>query len=157
MNNKLTIQDIMIHKVVSVHPETPILEAHKLMSSNNFNGLPVVDNENKLVGIITEYDLLTSHADLLLPTLQKIFSEMNIYGKDKLKFKKELKEINKLTVGEMMNDDPLKLDDATPFEKVVQTFQEHHRVNPIPIVNKENNVVGVVSRFDVLKIFGMLN
>ena len=40
--------------------------------------------------------------------------------------------------------------DDTDFEAVVEAFRVHHRVNPIPVVTKDNKVIGVVSRYDVL-------
>src|SRR3989344_696622 len=122
----LKITDIMTKEVVSVDPEVPLFEAAKILSDHNFNGAPVVDKENKLIGILTQYDLISQGSFIHLPTLQKILKDINVFGQDKSHFKKE-------------------------FEDVVTAFREHHRVNPIPVINSEGKVVGIVSRYDVLK------
>ena len=151
-----TIQDIMTREVVSVHPETSVFEAHDLIAKHNVDGVPVVDAENKLAGILTEYDLIVKGSSLHLPTFQKILAELPVYRKDRSQFQNEVKELQDLKVKDVMNSDPLTLRDDAPFEKVVAEFRDHHRVNPIPVIDKNKKVVGVVSRYDVLKIFTLL-
>ena len=66
------------------------------------------------------------------------------------------KEISRLKVRDVMNTDPLTLSLDAPFPEAVKTFRDHHRVNPIPVIDAEKRVVGVLSRFDVLKPFRMV-
>lgn len=148
-------KDIMTRKVISVHPEDSIFEAHKIISKNNFDGVPVVDADNHLAGILTEYDLITKGSSVHLPTLQKVMSNFKIYKKDRGQFKKEIEELQDLKVKDIMNKDPLTLTQEVFFEEVVTTFKDHHRVNPIPIIDDNNKVVGVISRYDVLKSFNI--
>jgi CBS domain-containing protein len=64
--DKVTVAQGMTRYVLTVQPETAILEAVRLMVENRFNSLPVVDNAGKLIGILTEVDvfkLLLQHAD----------------------------------------------------------------------------------------------
>lgn len=151
-----TVQDVMSRQVVAVRPETPVLEAHEVISKHAFDGVPVVDAENRLVGILTEYDLVVKGSSLHLPTFQKILSELPVYRKDRSRFRNEVKELTALTVRDVMNPDPLTLAEDATFEDVVAAFRDHHRVNPIPVIDSERKVVGVVSRYDVLKLFGEL-
>ena len=151
-----TVQDVMSRQVVAVKPETPVVEAHEVIAKHNFDGVPVVDGENRLVGILTEYDLLVKGSSLHLPTFQKILSELPVYRKDRSRFRNEVKELTALRVRDVMNSDPLTLAEDAAFEDVVAAFRDHHRVNPIPVIDHERKVVGVVSRFDVLKLFGEL-
>ena len=55
-----------------------------------------------------------------------------------------------------MNREPLVLKDDSAFDEVIAAFITHHRVNPIPIVDGDNKVVGIVSRFDVLRPLNLL-
>lgn len=151
-----TVQDIMVREVIAVRPETPVIEAYEVLSRHNFDGVPVVDHENRLVGILTEYDLIVKGSSLHLPTFQKILSELPVYRKDRSQFRDEVSELQNLTVQDMMNPDPLTLPDDASFEKVIAEFRDHHRVNPIPVIDKDRKVVGVVSRYDVLKIFSLV-
>ena len=147
----IKITDIMSKNVVSVNPEMPLFEAAKILADHNFDGVPVIDKDNKLVGILTEYDLISKGSAIHLPTFQKLLKEIGVFGKDKSHFKKEFQDVISLKVKDTMNADPLTLKDSVTYEEVVETFREHHRVNPIPVVDQSGRVVGVVSRFDVLK------
>ena len=54
----MCIKEIMTKKVISVTPETPLVEAAKLLNDHGFNGVPVIDGKRQLVGILTQYDLI---------------------------------------------------------------------------------------------------
>ena len=153
---KRTIKDIMTVPVISVRPDTPLTEAAQILGAHNFDGVPVVDAANKLAGILTQYDLVSKGSALHLPTVQKILGELKVYRKDKEEFQDDVEAVKKLTVKDLMNDDPLTLPDTASLADVVAAFRDHHRVNPIPVIDGERNVVGVVSRFDVMKLFGFV-
>ena len=146
-----TVKDIMTFEVVSVRPEIPLQEAADILARRGFDGVPVVDEENKLVGILTEYDLISKGSAVHLPTFQKIIQNLGVYAKDKDRFNKDFETLSSLKVKDVMNSDPLTLSEDTTYEEAVTAFRDHHRVNPIPIIDKNREVVGVVSRFDVLK------
>jgi len=152
----VSIKDIMTAKVVSVSSDMFLTDAAKILAEHNFDGVPVVDGENKLVGILTEYDMISKSSAIHLPTFQKILQNMGVYGKDKTHFKKEFAEIAELKVKDVMNSDPLILPEDASYEDAVNAFRDHHRVNPIPIIDKDKKVIGVLSRFDILKPLHML-
>jgi acetoin utilization protein AcuB len=62
---KLKIDELMTHKVVSVSPDTPIEEAAHLMVDRKVGGLPVVDDQNHVVGVITETDIFRAFVEML--------------------------------------------------------------------------------------------
>jgi CBS domain-containing protein len=107
----------MSTQVMSVLPHTPVLTVIDILLTNNFNGIPVVDKNNIIVGIITKYDLIVRRGS--------IFDDM------------EAKDV--------MNNDPLVLKDDLNIEDAVKAFSEHHRVDPIPIVDNNNKVIGIIS------------
>lgn len=147
----VNVQDIMTKEVISVHLDMPLLEAAKILSERNFDGVPVVDTDNKLVGILTEYDLISKESMIHLPTFQKILQNIKVFKKDQSEFQKEIQEISLLVVRDVMNTDPLTLGEQATFMEVLDAFRNHHRVNPIPVIDSDRRVVGVVSRFDILK------
>ncbi|MBU6414828.1 CBS domain-containing protein [Patescibacteria group bacterium] len=156
-DKQINVQDFMTKQVVSVHPETPLLEAAQILMSRNFDGLPVVDHNGILAGLLTEYDLISKSTMIHLPTFQKILWQMSVFEKDTSAFQKNVAEITRLAVRDVMNNDPLTFDEHTSYEDAVKTFMEHHRINPIPVVDAKRKVVGVVSRFDILKPFQFIN
>ena len=146
----------MTRDVMSVHPETLLMDAAQHIIKNDFDGVPVVNAEGALVGILTQYDLISKAFALHLPTIQFLIQNLAIYKNDGTQFQKELEGISSLTVKDLMNADPLFFNEDTNLEEAVQTFKDHHRVNPIPVVDAEHHVVGVVSRYDIIKIFSNL-
>ncbi len=148
--HNITVDDIMSRDVVYVHPQTSLLEAAQLMEQKSIDGLPVLDKEGALVGIITQYDMIRNTSHIHLPTLQKVFEGLRI--KDSKELQEERNKITALTVQDIMNHEPLKLLQGVSVSETVQTFRDHHRVNPIPVVDGQNKVVGVVSRYDIVKL-----
>ncbi len=132
-------------------------EAGKLLANHNFNGMPVIDGAGKLVGIITEYDMISKGLAIHLPTFQTILENIPVFREDRSHFKKEVQEIAALKVKDVMNDDPLTLPEDATFAEAVKVFSEHHRVNPIPIINKSRKVIGIISRFDIFKPLALLS
>jgi CBS domain-containing protein len=149
--NALTIKDIMTKEVITVRAETPLVEVAKIMTEHRFNGLPVTDAEGILTGIITEYSLISSQSGIHLPTLQTVLAQLPVFSKDKSDFNDEVAAVSKLTARDVMNADPLTLPMTATYDEVVRAFQDHHGVNPIPVVDSMRKLVGVVSRYDVLK------
>lgn len=151
--SKILARDIMTKEVVSVRPETPLLDVAKILAEHNFDGVPVVDNDNKLVGLVTEYDLINKTSAVHLPTLQVVLRNLPEFRKEEAHFQEE---ILNLKVSDIMNKEPLTLNPDVSYDDVIKLFKEHHRVNPIPVIDKDNKVIGVISRFDVLRPFHVL-
>jgi CBS domain-containing protein len=141
-------KDIMTKEVVSVHPDTSLLEVAKALAEHNFDGVPVVDDNDILVGLATEYDLINKTSAVHLPTLQLILRNLPQFGKEEAHFQEEILD---LKASDIMNKDPLTLDPETSYDDVIKIFKEHHRVNPVPVINKDKKVIGVISRFDILR------
>ena len=68
MDKQVTVKDFMAKDIKTVSPTTPLLEAASLMLKGGFTGVPVIDPQRKVVGILTEYDLLTKGSSIHLPT-----------------------------------------------------------------------------------------
>lgn len=150
---KVTAKDIMTREVIAVHPETSLLDVAKVLAEHNFDGVPVVDADNKLVGIVTEYDLINKTSAVHLPTLQVILKNLPQFKTEEAHFQEE---ILNLKVADIMNKDPLSMKADISYDEVIKIFRDHHRVNPIPVVDADNKIIGVISRFDVLRPFHVL-
>lgn len=143
----------MTREVTTVRPEDSLLKAAQIIFENNWDGLPVVGGDGGLLGIITQYDLVTKGANIHLPTFMQLINQLDVYKKDKERLKPELQKIVTLTVKDVMNPEPLTVFDDVPLEEVARTFAEHHRVNPIPVVDYQKRLVGIISRYDLIKMY----
>jgi len=147
----ITVKEIMTADVCSIKAETSLVDLAKIITEHKFNGLPVVDANGILIGIVTEYSLISNQSGIHLPTLQTVLANLPVFSKDKTQFSEEIASVAKLTAKDVMNADPLTLSVNATYDEVVRTFQDHHGVNPIPVIDSTRKLVGVVSRYDVLK------
>lgn len=156
---QIFVKDFMTKKVFTVRPDMPVTEAARIITEHNFNGLPVADEKNKLIGIITEYDLLTKTSDLNNSFLENILRDIyELKGEKKSSsIVAEKKFISELIVSDVMNPKPITLMENATFEEVVSLFKDHHKANPIPVINEQNEIVGIVSRFDILRPLNILS
>lgn len=149
-----SVKDLISTNVISVTPDTPLVKAVDLILKNDFSGLPVVDSNNVLRGIVTDYDFILKGSSIHLPTFLQLIKEFQIYKKDSEAIKKDIKKILQMRVGDIMNPEPLTLGENATINEAINAFGQHHRVNPIPIITKDKKLVGVLSRSDLLKLYG---
>src|SRR3990167_8195816 len=92
---QVLVRDFMTKKVISISPNSSITDATRIITEHSFDGLPVIDETNHLVGIITEYDLITKTSDVSTSFLEKILSD--IYAeKGSSSIKSEIKSMSEL-------------------------------------------------------------
>jgi CBS domain-containing protein len=149
----LLVRDIMTKKVVTVRPDDPLKLVVETLFQHNFDGLPVVNEHDQVVGIVTQYNLVTKSSGLHLPTFEKIFEDLPVLKRDLGPLKRSFEEIQELKVKDLMNNDPLVVGPSETVEVAARLFVAHHRVNPIPVVGKNKKLVGILSRYDVIRLF----
>lgn len=150
-----SVKDLMTADVIAVLPSTPLTDAASILFSRRLSGLPVVNDlrEKKVVGILTDYDLVTKGTSIHLPTFVKVMKEIDLYRKDASPIRDDLKAILALTVKDVMNTEPFTLSVTASVAETAQAFAEHHRVNPIPVINEAGTLAGIVSRSDLIRFY----
>ena len=68
-----TAKDIMCKTVITVEKDTPISELSDLFIEYNINGIPVLNDEKKVIGIVTQGDLIEQNKNLQIPTVLHLF------------------------------------------------------------------------------------
>ena len=71
MENQLKVKDIMAREIIVVSPDDKLRRVVELLAGYGYDGVPIVDSGKKLVGIITEYDMVARSAALHLPDILK--------------------------------------------------------------------------------------
>lgn len=148
-----TVNDIMTKEIIHTTLETPVVEAATTLLKNNFDGLPVIDKENNLVGILTDHDLIIKESSIHLPTFINLFNKLDFYKKDQVLLKYNLKRILWTKVRDLMNPKPLTVKNYISSEEIIKVFKENPRVNPILVLDSNKKLVGVVSKSDLIKFF----
>jgi len=139
----------MTTKIISISPDTTLKDAVNILLEHSFNGLPVLDKDGFLVGILTEFDVIIAGASIHMPAFKRMKDDEGL--SDDKSLQEDLGRILNMKVTEVMNTEPFVLKEDDLIEDVMKAFGEHHRVNPIPIVDDNKRMVGIVSRFDVVK------
>ena len=144
-------RDIMTTPVITVPPSMTVKDLAALFRDKRIGGAPVVD-EDRLVGIVTEGDLMAIDADVQMPHWFELFDSIIYLGSQK-KFKEQLEKASAATVEQLMTDEVMTVapDDEA---RVAATLMHKHRFDRVPVVEGEA-VVGIVTRHDIMKILGL--
>ena len=137
--------DVMTTFVISVTPETTVAEAARVMLDRRISGLPVIDGEARLVGIVSEGDLLRrveAHTERKRPRWLELISANSQLASDYVKSHGRF-------VRDVMTTELVTAAEDTPLVEIAELL-EKRRVKRVPIV-RGGEVVGVVSRSDVLR------
>lgn len=152
----MKVQNLMTTDVVTVAPDTQVSEIAEILHKRHFTGVPVVDGSKKLLGMITERDFIASDSKLYLPTYIKIISDFDFVQNDKKRLSQDILKVIQATAKDIMST---KLITASPFMDIDEAASLFalHRVNPVPVVNGEGVLVGIISRSDLIKLFAFKN
>lgn len=143
------VKNIMTKEVISVTPETKVADIADAMLNAKLTGVPVVENE-KVVGIITDKDLVASEANIHTPTFIQIL-DGTLYLDNPSMMKKELAKITAKTARELMTREVTVAYPETDVHELASLMLDSG-ANPIPIVDEKEKLVGIVSRADIIHI-----
>src|SRR5215471_18463161 len=136
--------DVMTWGAITVGPDEPVLKAARLMLQNRISGLPVVDKEGQLVGMVTEGDFLR-RGELGTQRQRPRWLEF-LLGPGPLAA--EYVRSSGQKVGEIMTIEPKTVTPDTPLDEIVR-LMERHRIKRLPVV-QDGKLVGIVSRANLL-------
>jgi CBS domain-containing protein len=144
------VADIMETDVVSVSPQQDVQTLLKLMREHELPGVPVVEDGNRLIGIVTESDLVMrdEEADLHLPHHIDLLGGV-IFLESMKHYEERLRRGLASTVADMMTADPVTVSPETSAYDAGRIIAERKH-NRLPVVDSEGRLVGVVTRVDVL-------
>ncbi|OHA04385.1 MAG: hypothetical protein A2934_04740 [Candidatus Sungbacteria bacterium RIFCSPLOWO2_01_FULL_47_10] len=149
----MRVKDFMTSEVVSVRAYDRTVDVVKILFINGFNGVPVVEKDNTLIGLITEFDFIEKGSPIYFSPMGRILEELTLFREDEAEIEKKIKEIISSKAEDVMNRDPLTLLSTNTLKEAADLFIRHHRVNPVPVVDRDRRVVGIVARYDLIKLY----
>jgi CBS domain-containing protein len=144
----LKIKDIMTTELITASPETEILQAAKVLLGNHINGVPVVDEAGKLVGILCQSDLIAQQKRLPIPSFFTFMDGLFSTSSAK-QIEKQMQKIAAITVAQAMTPNPVFVEPDMSIE-VVAGLMVDNGFHTIPVL-QEGRLVGIVGKEDILR------
>ncbi|HHX73734.1 MAG TPA: CBS domain-containing protein [Firmicutes bacterium] len=145
----MKISEVMTRDVITVTADTTIAEAARLLAEHRISGLPVIDRENRVIGMITEGDLVARERKLRVPAFTEILGGV-IFLESPQHFFDGLKKIAATSVGEIMTAPVHTVgSEATPEDAAAMMVEK--KVNRLPVLDAEGRLLGIVSRHDLIR------
>ncbi len=144
----LKVKDIMTKDPITVSPGDEVFKAADLLFDNHINGLPVIDNNRKVVGILCQSDLIVQQKKLPIPSFFTLLDGLIPLASGK-QLEKEVQKITATLVEQAMTKNPVVVKPDTGVE-VVAALMVDKSFHTLPVVDK-GILVGVVGKEDVLK------
>jgi CBS domain-containing protein len=144
----LKAKDIMTRKILSVTPDTEIVKAAEILLKNRINGLPVIDDSGKLVGVLCQSDLVAQQKSIPIPSVFTLLESLVPLTSMK-RLDKEVEKIAALTVKQAMTPNPVTVGPETDIEDVAKLMVDQ-KYHTLPVMEGDK-VVGIVGKEDVLK------
>ena len=136
----LTVKNIMTKDLLTVSPDMEIVHAAKLLLEKGINGIPVVDKEGELVGIICQSDLIAQQKRLPIPSVFTLLDSFIPLASMK-HFEKAVQKIAATTVADAMTPNPVTVQTDTSVEELADLMVDKN-FHTLPVVEKGKLVVG---------------
>jgi CBS domain-containing protein len=146
---EIKAKDIMVKDVISVGIDTSIEELSQILLKNRISGVPVIDEEGKLLGVVSEADIIVKDSDLHFPRIFKLLGGI-IYLESLNKFKKNLVKHLATKVEDIMTKKVKTADPDMPVNKIADMMLEGN-INRIPVIDEKRKVIGIITRADIVR------
>jgi len=147
----MQVKDIMTRNVISVAAKEPVVKAARLMLQNRISGLPVVDEKDQLVGVVTEGDFLRRH-EIGTERRHPKWLEF-VLGPGRLA--QEYVHTSGRKVEDIMTPDPWTVAESDSLESVVELMERRH-IKRLPVI-RDGKMVGIVSRANLMHALASLS
>lgn len=145
---ELTVRDIMQPDVITVGPEATVRELAAILAEHKISGVPVVDEEGALLGMVSESDVILQDAEFHFPYYIQ-FLESVIYLQSLAKFEERFRKTFGTKVKEVMSDEPVEISPEASIHAAA-TKMADYKVDRLPVI-EGGRLVGIVTRGDIVR------
>lgn len=137
-----TVRDVMTTRVVAVREDADFKEIVTALRRYRVSACPVIDDANRLIGLVSEADLLFKQTDPDLPT-----------GKVRLAWRLgEVSKATAVTADQLMTAPAIAIHPGAPVAEAARLMQDN-QIKRLPVVDMDGRLVGILTRSDVLSVF----
>lgn len=142
-------RDIMTQEVISVTRDTTIRVLATIFTENNISGVPVIDEQGTVIGIVTESDLIFHNKRFKVPSVITILDSFFFLDSPD-KMERELKKIAAATVGDICTSPPVTISPDTALDEIATLMSDKH-IHTMPVLDDTGSMIGIVGKKDIIR------
>jgi CBS domain-containing protein len=137
-----TVKDVMSTHVIAVRPGAPYKEMAAMLHEQRVSAFPVIDEDNKVIGVVSEGDLLTKEAlEGTVPRTLQSLTQQSVR-----------RRVNAVTAADLMTKPPVTIGPGEPVTHAARLMFDR-RVKRLPVTSDDGALIGIVTRSDVLSVY----
>ena len=137
-----TVKDVMSTHVIAVRPGAPYKEMAAMLHEQRVSAFPVIDEDDKVIGVVSEGDLLTKEAlEGTVPRTLQSLTRQSVRTR-----------VNAVTAADLMTKPPVTIRPDEPVTHAARLMFDR-RVKRLPVVSDDGTLIGIVTRSDVLSVY----
>jgi CBS domain-containing protein len=144
-----TVKDVMTTRVAAVRKNAPFKDIATLLTRYRISAFPVLDDDGKVIGVVSEADLLCKEA-LIAAMGGRAAPPGQVPGRP---YHDEFARSAAVTAADLMTTPPVTITPGEPVTSAARLMY-HGRVKRLPVVSENGHLVGIISRADVLSVYG---
>ena len=143
-----TASDIMTQDVVTVNKNQPISDLAIIFIENHFNGVPVLDNTGKVVGVVTQGDLIEQNKNLHIPTVIALFDAVLFLESEK-KFEDDLKKLTGSKIEDIYHKNLITVSPDTDLNEII-TLMAEKDIHTLPVLDGDK-LIGIIGKRNIIR------
>ena len=144
----LTAKDIMTREVITVQQDTPIKDLAEILWKNRISGVPVLDENNRVISVVTESDLIDQTKKVHIPTMISLLDSV-IFLESSKKTEKEIRKMSGNTVGDICASELVTVTEETGLDEIA-TIMSEKSLHTLPVM-EDDKLVGVIGKSDIIR------
>jgi len=144
----LTAKDIMTREVISVRQDTTVKELAETLWKNKISGVPVLDENDAVVAVVTESDLIDQTKKVHIPTMISLLDSV-IFLESSKKTEEEIKKMSGNTAQDICSGELIAVAEDTGLDEIA-TIMSEKNVHTLPVI-QHNKLVGVIGKSDIIR------
>jgi len=144
----LKAKDIMTSEVITVRMTTTVNELAEVLWKNRISGAPVLDNDGKVVAVVTENDLIDQSKKFHIPTMISLIDSV-IFLESSKKIEKEIQKMAGNTVQDICSKELVTVNEETGLDEIA-TIMANKKKHTLPVLT-DNKLIGVIGKSDIIR------
>lgn len=140
--------DIMTKEVITVSLATTVQELAKILATHHISGAPVVDENGRIIGVVTESDLIDQNKKVHIPTVVSILDSF-FFLENPDKMEQEMRKIAGSTVADIYTSPARTVSGSTPIDEIA-TIMAEKNIHTLPVV-EDGQICGIIGKKDIIR------